>query len=276
MINTSTSTTYEAGIADWRQLVEDRLRAEDGWLSLIGLYWLHPGSNSIGANPAADLVLEAAGIPDELGVIDFADGQVTLRVTADVPVTVDGAAVTEALLRDDHAEGGPSKVQIGSVSFFIIKRGDEYGVRLRDSQNPARLDFAGRNWFPIQPEYQVEGRFIRHNEPRTLQVVTSTGHLNPMSNPGRVEFSLQGQTLSLEAFAAGDNEIWFVFKDATSGKSTYGAGRFMYAPLSADDTVIMDFNKAYHPPCAFTPFATCPRPLKDNVLSIAIEAGEKH
>jgi uncharacterized protein (DUF1684 family) len=158
----------------------------------------------------------------------------------------------------------------------VIRRGDEYGIRVRDADNPARLTFTGRNWFPVEPHYQVSGRFIPHAVSRSIPIATSSGRTELMDNPGRVEFVLDGQSLSLEAFAAGKGELWFVFKDATSNKSTYGAGRFLYAPLSAEGVVSLDFNKAYHPPCAFTPYATCPRAPKENTLPLEILAGERH
>lgn len=276
MLGTNTQlAAYVDELNHWRHTtMENRLRDEDGWLALVGLHWLHEGRNTIGKNPTADIVLENERIPDHLGSIELVDNQVTLTIESDVQVTVDGETVSKVLLRPDNSEGGPSLVQVGSIIFFYIRRGDEFGIRVRDLNNPARLNFTGRKWFPVDLNYKLTGKFIPHAEPRTLQIVSSTGHMLPMSNPGRVEFTLHGQTLSLEAFAAGDKEVWFVFKDKTSAVSTYGAGRFLYAPLAADGTVTLDFNRAYNPPCAFTPYATCPRPPKENILPVEISAGE--
>lgn len=268
-------TAYEAEIEQWHQKMHDGLVGEAGWLSLVGLYWLHTGNNSIGANPDGDVVLNSPQVPAQLGVIELADDQLVLRITADAPVLVDGVPATTAELRDDYSEAGPSLVQIGSITFFVIRRGREYAIRVRDANAPARLNFAGRKWFPLDQAYQVDGVYSPHETPRTLQVVTSSGNLVPVTNPGRVTFALQGQQFALEAFTAGENELWFVFKDATSGKLTYGAGRFMYAPLHPDGTVSLDFNKAYHPPCAFTAFATCPFPPKENALPVEIPVGER-
>lgn len=265
---------YTDEIARWRQKVDDGLRADDGWLTLVGLYWLEEGTNTVGSNPNSDILLPADSTPDRLGTIEFANGRAVFHAAEGVTVTVDDAQTQKAALRDDSAKGGPSLVSFGSVSFFVIKRDDLYGIRARDISNPARAAFTGRKWFPIDTQYRLTGKFIPHETPRILQIVTSTGHLNAMTNPGRVEFSLHGQTLSLEAFASNENEVWFVFKDATSGRSTYGAGRFLYAPLRADGSVTIDFNKSYHPPCAFTPYATCPRPPKENILPVEVSAGE--
>ncbi len=275
MMGTDTQdAAYIKKIAQWRQKMDDDLRTENGWLTLVGLFWLQEGVNTVGADPNSDILLPSDSTPDHLGTIELANGQATFHLTADLPVTVDGVQTQNATLRDDNAKGGPSLISFGTITFFVIKRDDLYGIRARDSNNPARAAFTGRKWFPIDTNYQISGKFIAHETPRILQIVTSTGHLNAMTNPGRVEFALHGQTLSLEAFAANENEVWFVFKDATSGRSTYGAGRFLYAPLAADGTVTLDFNKSYHPPCAFTPYATCPRPPKENILPVEVAAGE--
>jgi len=270
----SERAAYIAEINQWQQTMDDRLRKEDGWLTLIGLHWLHEGINTIGSNPTSDIPLPADKAPAYLGTITLTDGQATLQVAADVAVMVDGNRTSTALLRDDTAVGGPSQVSISSLTFFVIQRGDDYAVRVRDANNPARLAFTGRKWFPIDPQYRVNAIFVPYPAPHTLQIVNFVGQTVPMNSPGQVEFVLHGQRLSLEAFSAADNQLWFVFKDVTSGSSTYGAGRFLYAPLSADNTVSLDFNKAYHPPCAFTPYATCPLPPKGNVLPVPIRAGE--
>jgi uncharacterized protein len=275
MLGTDTQqATYVNDLKQWRQMMDDRLRASDGWLTLIGLHLLHDGINTIGSAPNADVALASDKLPAQIGTLELNDGQVTIHVAADVSVTVDDKPTSTALLRDDTNDNGQSLVSIGSVTFYVIKRDDIFGVRVRDTNNPARASFIGRQWFPIDLQYRIVGKFVPHAVPRILNIVTSTGHLNLMTNPGRVEFSLHGEATFLEAFSSNENEVWFVFRDATSGSSTYKAGRFLYAPLAADGSVILDFNKAYHPPCAYTPFATCPLPPKENVLSIEIAAGE--
>jgi len=267
-------SAYSFEIEQWREKMENRLRAEDGWLALIGLYWLNEGQNTVGSNPNSDIPLPDA--PGQVGVIEFHEGQASITAADGVELLVDGVPTRTALLRDDTTKGGPTLVSVGSITFYVIRRGDQYGVRARDTNNPDRLTFEGRNWFPIDTNYRVTGKLIPHTPVRALQVINSVGQIVPIDNPGAVEFELNGQTFMLEAFASDEHqkELWFVFKDRTSGQSTYGAGRFMYAPLAEDGTVILDFNKAYHPPCAFTPYATCPRPPQGNVLPVAIEAGE--
>jgi uncharacterized protein (DUF1684 family) len=275
MVDTDTQlTAYKTEIAEWQKLMSDRLRAEDGWLTLVGLYWLHEGVNTVGSDPAADVILPSSAVPAQLGTMTVSDGQITLDVSASVAVTVDGVETNSASLRPGSATGEPSVVRIGTVTFFVLSRDNTYAVRVRDTNNPDRLAFTERRWFPIDTDYGVRGTFVPYDEPRYLDVMNSAGFTEPMQNPGRVTFELGGEALSLEGFAAGEGQLWFIFKDATNGKSTYGAGRFMYAPLTEDGAVTLDFNKAYHPPCAFTPYATCPLPPKDNVLSVAVEAGE--
>jgi uncharacterized protein (DUF1684 family) len=254
--------SYEAEILVWRQTVEERLRSDNGWLTLTGLYWLHEGENSVGSDPSADVLLPASA-PLRLGVIHFRDGKASFRPT--------GTEEAEALRDDEHPQGA-SRIEVGSVSFTVIKRGDQYGVRVRDKDNPARQTFAGRVWYPVDAQSRVTAKYVAHAEPRSLPVMNVVGIETPMENPGYVEFTLGGHTARLEAFAASSDEVWFVFQD-TAGENYHG-GRFLYAPVQ-DGSASLDFNKAYNPPCAFTPYATCPVPPKENHLPFAVEAGEK-
>lgn len=266
---------YIAELDRWRREKDTILSAPDGWLSLVGLSWLNDGINTIGASDDSDMQLEGPNIPARLGTLELIDGRVTLRIDSGVPVTIDGAQTREAVLRPDTDPKGASQVKLGTVSFFVIERSGSYAIRIRDSENPARLSFEGRRWFPVDSTAVVSGVFHPHEAPRKLEIVTSAGNIQVMTNPGFVEFALNGQTHRLEAFEASGDQIWFVFKDATSGRSTYGAGRFLYASLSADSTVVLDFNRAYHPPCAFTHFAACPLAPKGNTLPVEVLAGER-
>lgn len=268
-------TDYIVDLDRWRQEKDTILSAPDGWLSLVGLSWLNDGANTIGAADDSDVQLTGANIPAQLGTLELVEGRVTLHVTTDAPVTVDGTQTREAVLRPDTDPDGASQVKLGTVTFFVIERSGSYAIRIRDSENPARLSFGGRRWFPVDSAAVVNGVFRPHEKPRKLEVVTSAGNTQVMTNPGLVEFALNGETLTLEAFEASGDQIWFVFKDASSGRSTYGAGRFLYATLAADGSVVLDFNRAYHPPCAFTHFAACPLPPKGNTLSVEVLAGER-
>lgn len=264
---------YQIEIEHWRQGMETQLRAPDGWLSVAGLDWLSEGENSIGSDAASNVLLPAPA-PAHLGTITL--NQQTITLTTHIPVLVDGVETQAATLRDDHDSEGASLVRIGDITFNVIRRGKEFGVRMRDANNPARATFAGRAWYPIRDQYRVRGVFTPHSSERILEVENSLGKSTEMVNPGCVDFELNGQPIRLEAFEASHNQLWFIFRDSTSGKTSYPAGRFLYAPLHTDGTVDLDFNKAYHPPCAFTAYATCPFPPKQNILSIPIEAGERY
>lgn len=266
---------YIAELDRWRREKDTILSAPDGWLSLVGLSWLNDGVNTLGASDDSDVQLEGANIPARIGTLELTEGRVTLRVDSDVPVIVDGVQTREAVLRPDTDPAGASQVKLGTVTFFVIERSGSYAIRVRDSENPARLSFEGRRWFPVDTAFVVSGVFHPHEAPRELEIVTSAGNTQVMTNPGLVEFTLNGQTHRLEAFDASGDQIWFVFKDATSGRSTYGAGRFLYASLSANGAVVLDFNRAYHPPCAFTHFAACPLAPKGNTLAVDVLAGER-
>jgi uncharacterized protein (DUF1684 family) len=193
-------------------------------------------------------------------------------VTTDAEVIIDDVPVQEAVLRDDLDPAGASRVDIGSIRFFVIRRGDQHAVRVRDRNHPARESFTGRRWFAVDPRCRVIGVFTPHAEPRTLEIVNSVGMLAPMKNPGAVEFDLIAQRVRLEALYAGDDELWFIFRD--SHPLTYPGGRFLYAPLSPGGEVTLDFNKAYNPPCVFMSFATCPLAPPENHLPFPVEAGE--
>jgi uncharacterized protein len=273
VIDSETAPGYEAEILAWRKSMEDKLRAEDGWLTLTGLFWLNEGENTIGSDAACDVNLPESVAPAKLGILDLRESQVTLRVIGDAEVKVDGVKVSETVLRDEWSAEGASLVEIGSARFFIIQRGGQYGVRVRDLKNPARENFTGRKWFPINGDYRVNARYTPYETPRQLNFMTSANVISPIDNLGYVEFELHEQPFRLDVYTE-EGQFWFIFKDATSGHSTYGAGRFLKASPAENGLVALDFNKAYSPPCAFTPYAACPLATKENTLPIKIEAGE--
>ncbi len=272
----ATLADYETAIRKWRREKDEALTAEEGWLALIGLFWLQEGLNTLGGDPRSDVPLTSGRVADHLGTLTLHDGVVRLDVEARQPVMIDGVAVTAATLRDDNAPDGPTIVRVGSVSFFVIRRGDLYGIRARDSANPARATFKGRNWFPLDPALRVSATYERYETARLFEAMTSAGIVEKLKNTGRVDFEIDGRPLALEAFES-SKDLWFILRDATTPKLTYGGGRFLYASLDADGKhLIIDFNKAHFPPCAFTPYAACPLPPPENHLPVAIEAGERY
>lgn len=267
-------TNAETDLLLWRRQKDESLTGPSGWLALAGLWWLAEGANTLGSDPTCDIVLPA-GAPAHLGVILFRAGLPTLQLTCPEDVRVDGKAGPESQLLADSDEGGPSQLTVGPLTMVIIRRGEQAALRVWDAERAERLTFPGRRWFPPGDGFRVEGVFWQRQPRRRLPVPNTVGMVVEMENPGWVEFDLGGRSLRLEALDGGPDLLWLIFRDATSGKETYGACRYLYAPLLPDGRVELDFNRAYNPPCAFTPFATCPLPPAGNSLEVRIEAGER-
>jgi len=253
------STSYIDEAAKWRADYEASLKAPTGWLAVAGLFWLHNGVNVVGSDPQSDVVLPATA-PKRAGVLQFVNGKVTWEP----------ASGEKRLLKSDT-------IRIGSLAFTIIKRGGKTGVRLRDPDAETVKTFTGCKWFPADEHWRVKAKWVVYPEAKKIPITNILGMTEPETSPGYAEFAVKGQTVRLEPVIE-DDQLFFMFKDATSGKTTYGAGRFFYAPIPkpGDTTVDLDFNQAHNPPCAFTAFATCPLPPKQNALAIAVEAGEKN
>jgi len=267
---------YREEVMKWRQAREERLKSDSGWLSLAGLYWLKDGTNTVGTDSTADVVLPASAGVSSAGAILFDGEKAALRLASGVDAEIGGKTVTGPhVLRSDES-GRPDVVQIGPVSFYIIQRGVRYGVRVKDKNSRVRREFTGLRWFDVDEAYRVEARWVSYPHPRPLQVPTVLGDTEAMPSPGYAEFELGGQTLRLEGVleSPSSEELFFILRDQTSAKETYGAGRFLYSDLPKAGHVVLDFNKAYNPPCAFTSYATCPLPPKQNWLPVKIEAGE--
>ncbi len=272
---------YAAEIAAWRARRLAALTAEDGWLAVTGLSWLKPGENRFGSAAGNEVVLPGANVPAVAGTLELRpDGSVVAHPLPAAGVTLGGKPAGVQALRSDAGGGKPDVLRIGSVSVYVIERGGTPAARVKDSANPARLHFAGIEAFPTDRSYRVEGTYEPYREPRRVSVASAQGPSQPMLVPGVVRFALAGKALALEPFVSSpdDDTFFFVFRDATSGHETYGASRFLdaAAPARGSRTVVLDFNKATNPPCAFTAFATCPLPLPANVLPVRIEAGERY
>lgn len=267
---------YRAEVERWRAQREQRLQRDDGWLTLVGLHWLVPGENRFGTDPDGEVVFPAGTAPARAGSFFLEDGRVRVRAVPGAGVTREGEPVGEMELAPDTS-GSPDVLRLGDLSFYVIRRGDRYGIRVKNSKSPARLAFAGLDWFPVDPSYRIEGEFVPYDEPREVPIATVVDIEEKMLALGTVEFELNGRRLSLEPYVSSpdDEELWFIFRDGTNGKETYGAGRYLYTERERDGKVVVDFNYAYNPPCVFTPYATCPLPPRRNALELRIEAGEK-
>lgn len=272
LVFTFVQNAVEAEVRKWREHRDEELRAEDGWLSVAGLFWLKEGGNSFGSGKGMSIVLPSA--PENVGVLELANGVVTLRVADGVTVNVGTEAVRTHEMRFD-GEKQPAPFVVGLLKLSIIKRGERYGLRVKDKNNQPLREFKGLEWFPASESYRVVATFIPDAQPKEMIIMNVLGDELKMKSPGVLSFQLNGRTHQLRPVMENDEKLFIIFRDQTAGKTSYGAGRFLYADLPKDGKVILDFNRAENPPCAFTPYATCPLPPRANFLPIAIPAGER-
>jgi uncharacterized protein (DUF1684 family) len=237
----------------WRKARLAKLTSDDGWLTLAGLHWLEPGVNHIPSAP---------------GLTFTRTGESVLLESAQ-PVMVNGKPTRRLALKKDD-----DKVTIGDHTYFVIVRGDRVAIRERDKKSTARTSFKGLELYPFKPEMRIAAKWHAYAQPVKRRIPAISNTVDEMMAPGQAEFTIAGTGYRLEPVIEEDH-LFYIFKDRTAGKTTYGAGRYMVLPMPKDEMVIVDFNRAYNPPCAFTPYATCPLPLKENQLPFAIEAGEK-
>jgi uncharacterized protein (DUF1684 family) len=265
--------SYRAEIARFQKDRAAELKADDGWLTVAGLFWLKPGVNVAGSAPGSDLLLPAKA-PGRVGVFELQDGRVTFRADPAAHVTSGGTRLGPGAI--EAPEDDAAALAAGDLRMFVIKREDRFGVRLRDLKSPTRTGFKGLSFYPVRAAYRVRAAFVPYEHPHQVAVPNVLGQNPVMTSPGYVTFTLSGRKWRLEPVYETDErtDLFFIFKDLTSRDATYPAGRFLHAPLPRDGVVVIDFNKAYNPPCAFTAFATCPLPRKENQLAVRIEAGE--
>lgn len=267
------ASDYEQSVKEWRVERELALQRDDGWLTVAGLFWLKEGENTAGAGASNDIVLPPGSAPERVGTFVVRDGQITFRAVRGAGVSVGSKPVRTLEMQPDSA-GAPTVIQIRDLSLSVIQRGGRYGVRLRDKNSKYRREFQGLDWFPVDEAYRVAARFVPYDPPKPIAILNVLGDVEEAFSPGYVVFTIGGRECQLDPVPAGER-LWFIFGDQTSGKETYGGGRFLYADAPEDGNVILDFNKAYNPPCAFTPYSTCPLPPRQNRLPVPISAGEK-
>jgi uncharacterized protein len=268
------SDDYSESLKTWRVEKEASLKSEGGWLSVIGLHWLKNGESSVGSSDRATIVLPEK-VPLKLGRLSHLNGKTSIQFDTITGVLLDGQTVKTGLSYDLKTDGDQkaSEISVGTVKFFLIKRPNGIGVRVKDSESFARKNFKGRKWFAPAKKFIFKSKWTALTKPVKLMVPDVLGNSLSEDSPGFATFEYEGKKHTLHPTKDGD-ELFFVFNDKTSGKETYGAGRFLYASAPVDGEVILDFNKAVNPPSAFTNFATCPLPPKENRLQVAIEAGE--
>lgn len=267
---------YKARIEEWHLNRVNGLKNENGWLNLVGLFWLNEGKNSLGWGTTFDVQLPQISAPTELGTLILQDGIVRFDPKPGAVVSAEGKSVTE-LLTVFAPNSQPVALASGSLRWVVIKRGDKYGIRTRDLESPSVKNFHGIERYPVDEQWCVKARLEAPTAPKTIPILNVLGQVTPTPLAGTLVFEKAGKTYRLDAVGEGE-KLFILFGDATNAHTTYGSGRFLYAdkPTENSNTIVtLDFNQAINPPCAFTPYATCPLPPKQNKLTLAVTAGEK-
>lgn len=268
-------SAYGAEIEAWKAKRVAALKGDDGWLTVVGLFWLSEGANAIGSARDATVILPAGKAPANVGTIRLAGAKVSFEPAPGADVRIGGQPGWKGEILSDAA-GGPTMLSIGSIRFYVIERDRRFAVRVKDGDSAARRDFHGIAYFPTDPTWRIEARFEPYDPPRSIAIPNVLGHVDSESSPGAIVFTRGGKTFRLDAvLEPGETDYFVIFGDRTNGTDTYGAGRFLYVPPPIAGKTVIDFNKAYNPPCVFTPYATCPLPPPQNKLPIRVEAGEK-
>lgn len=266
----------ERAVQAWRAQRLANLTGDNGWLTLVGLFWLKQGENPIGRATSNAIRLDYEGVADSVGAIVLDGDKVRLVAQPASKALVKRSPVTNIELVPDTS-GEPTIVSIGSLRFYAIERVGKLGIRVRDVASPARTQFKGLQYFPIDTSWSVNARFEPYKPAKRIAIVNILGMTEQMESPGAVVFERDGNQWRLDAVLESPDadELFIMFADATTGRQTYGAGRYIYVPKPKDEHVPVDFNRAYNPPCAFSEFATCPLPPRQNRLALSIAAGEK-
>jgi uncharacterized protein len=266
---------HQADVEDWYSKRVASLKAEEGWLNLIGLYWLEEGENTFGSDPKSDLQLDSEMFPNSLGIFELEDGKVFFAPKTGGIKTQDLELEERTLIFDADSKLS-YKIAYQSLRWNVIKRLDAYGVRLRDLEAKEVTEFEGIERYPVSLEWRFEAKYIPYEPVKEISITNVLGQTSQNPCHGYVEFQKDGKNYQIDALEEGD-ELFLIFADETSGGETYGGGRYIYVNRPEPNGItILDFNKAYNPPCVFTPHATCPLPPRQNILDLAIKAGEKN
>jgi uncharacterized protein (DUF1684 family) len=265
--------SYQSEIEAWHQERLDEVKSPQGWLNLVGLYWLEPGINTFGTAPDNKVIFPEGTIAPKAGYYRVNQQDITFQ-PIEATIAINGHPIAkETTIPFDSLRG--AIFTSGSLEWYILRRDTRLGIRLRDLNSQAVKTFEGIDRYPVDPAYRIEATFERADSTHTIDITNVIGQTTAQSSPGTLVFTLHGQEHRLDALEEGD-ELFIIFGDETSGKDTYGGGRFVYTDKpNAENKVYIDFNKAHNPPCVFTPYATCPLPPAQNILKTSVEAGEK-
>lgn len=266
---------YVAEIAEWRKNYDRDLRSEKGPLYLIARHNVPDGRTEIGSDASNNVELPGRA-PKRVGVIDHRGDKVTFEPAAGIAVKLNGKPISsQSALRTGVAPDRSDRIEFGDFEIAVSAIEGKCQLTVRDRQSPYLKMFRGAVWFPVNAGYRVEAAFTPYPQPKELKIPDTTGRTRTRQAPGYVTFGLNGKTMRLEPVVIG-NELFFMFKDRTSGRETYGAGRFLESEMPKNGKVVLDFNKAYNPYCAFNPYSSCPIPPRQNTLMTWVEAGEKY
>lgn len=274
-ISAEAQTDYAKEIEKWRSERETNLKKESGWLTVAGLFWLKEGTNTVGVGEGFDVRLTDNFKQDKFGNIEFKNGAVVLKLAKGIEALVDGQRFFGGMNLVSDEKGKPTEIKTGTQTLSLIKREERFGIRLKDSNSEARRNFKGLHWFPVDESYKVTARLEPWPEPKEIKVPNVLGGNFNMKSPGLLKFTVRGKECSLQPVLADDGTLFIIFGDGSNERETYQSGRFLYAEKPVNGEVTLDFNKAENPPCAFTPYATCPLPPPGNKLEVEIAAGEK-
>jgi uncharacterized protein (DUF1684 family) len=263
--------SYQQSVEKWRQDYQQKLTSDTGWLTVSGLFWLREGKNTFGSGTGNDIVLPAE-VPASAGYFDFHAGTTVVHVNPGVPITLNGSPIETAELVPDSQK---HRLVIGDLMFYVHASGERFAVRLKDKNSKLRKDFAGLHWYPVNETYRVTAKYVLYPAPRKAEIETVLGDHEHLMLAGYATFQLNGQEYRLEAEQDGFGRLFIVFRDLTSARETYQAARFLDTDPPKDGSVVLDFNEAYNPPCAYNPYTTCPLPAPGNRLRVEIPAGEK-
>ena len=272
----SASSVEDPGYVDrvksWQAEREENLQKDRSWLTVAGLYWLREGENWVGTATSNDFVLPEGSAPAAVGVFEFHDRKATFHAEDGVTITQDGKPIqnVELEMGERHA------IAINDLKMWLHYSGERLAIRLRDLNASYRKEFVGLDWYPVDPSFRVQAKFTPHAEEKKVEMLNILGDIEVFEAAGYVDFELRGHKVRMEPMKAREGALWLIFRDGTSGKGSYPAARFLRTEPPENGNVMIDFNQAYNPPCAYNPHTTCPMPTKENRLEIRIEAGEKN
>jgi len=258
----------------WRKKRDKEMRAPTSWLNIAGLFWLKEGANKFGTSEENSITLPRDSAPPFAGSFFLDKGAVTVTSEPGTELRINGNKVQRSVLKGDDIEK-PDVIELSDLRMWVIKRFDRYAIRLRDLNHIPFLNYTGLDFYPPTEQYKLEAEYHPFPESKSVEVGTVIGETTEMNSPGYVTFKIDGKVYRLDAFSAEPKTLFFIFGDNTNGKETYEASRFMNAEIFESGKVVLNFNRAYNPPCAYTPYATCPLPPPQNQLKISILAGEK-